>query len=93
LALPLEQFQWASFFYFHTWIQNTSTIFTLIPPFLVPTPLPLVPTQEKIYFFLYCASFFKILIVQGGFTLVHRVCIYRAFIQLPHPLCYLLIVP
>jgi hypothetical protein len=47
LPLPspiLEQFQQVSFFYFHIWIQNTSILYTLIPFFLVPTHLPLVPT-------------------------------------------------
>jgi hypothetical protein len=33
------------------WIQNTSTIYTLISFFLVPTPLPLVPTPRKGLFF------------------------------------------
>jgi hypothetical protein len=51
LPLPplsfLEQFQQVLFFYFHLWIQNTFTIFTLISLFLVPTPLPLVPTPGK----------------------------------------------
>jgi hypothetical protein len=33
----LEQFQQVSFFYFHIWIQNTSTISTFIHPFLMHT--------------------------------------------------------
>jgi hypothetical protein len=32
----LGQFQQVSLFYFQTWIQNTSTIFTLLNPFLMP---------------------------------------------------------
>jgi hypothetical protein len=34
------------------WIQNTSTAFTLIPPVLVPTPLPLVPVFPPALHFL-----------------------------------------
>jgi hypothetical protein len=41
LPLPsspsLEKFQQISFFYFHKWVQNTSTIFTLTHPLLMPT--------------------------------------------------------
>jgi hypothetical protein len=47
----LEQFQQVSFLYFHIWIQNTTTIYTLIPPFLMYTPLPQVPTPVKDLFF------------------------------------------
>jgi hypothetical protein len=36
-----------TFFYFHICIWNKPTIFTLIPLFLVPTPIPLVPTSGK----------------------------------------------
>jgi hypothetical protein len=38
----LEQFQQVLLFYFHIWIQNASTIFTLIHLFLLPSPLLLV---------------------------------------------------
>jgi hypothetical protein len=38
LAPLLRTLSKVSFFYFHAWIQNTSTIFTLIHPFLRPTP-------------------------------------------------------
>jgi hypothetical protein len=41
----LKQCQQVSSFYFHTWIQNTSTIFSLLHHFLIPFSLPLVPTS------------------------------------------------
>jgi hypothetical protein len=46
-------------------------------------PLPLISIPEKIYLPLLPFSFLNcVLIVQGGFTLVHQVCIYRALIKL-----------
>jgi hypothetical protein len=92
LPLPLlEQFQQVSFFYFHIWIQNTSTTYTLIPPFLVPTHLPQAPTPRKDLFFPPALLFFKkkikcILIKQGGLALVFQVCMHYAFIKLPSSL-------
>jgi hypothetical protein len=62
----LESFQQVSFFYFHIGIQNTTTIFTLIPLFHIPIPLPLVPIPRKdlkitflklLYFFSYVKDF------------------------------------
>jgi hypothetical protein len=41
----IEQFQQVSF-YFHTWIQNTDTVFTLLHPFLMPFPHLLVSTSR-----------------------------------------------
>jgi hypothetical protein len=43
----LQQFQQVSFFCFHIWIQNKSTMYTFISLFLVPTSLPLVPSSRK----------------------------------------------
>jgi hypothetical protein len=82
-CLLLEQFQQVSFFYFHIWIQNTSTIFTLINSFLVPTHWHL--PVEKTYFSL--LPF--ILLVQGDFALVLQACIYCDLIKLtPPPVTY-----
>jgi hypothetical protein len=80
----LEQFQQISFFYFHMWKQNTSTIYTLIHPVLVPTALPLVPTLEKTYFTLLAFIFLKCILINT------QACIYHALIKSP-PLHYLLI--
>jgi hypothetical protein len=38
--LPPSQ---VSLFHFHTWIHNISTIFALLYPFLMPSPLSLIP--------------------------------------------------
>jgi hypothetical protein len=79
----LEQFQQVSFFYFHIWIQNTSTIYPHSPFLCVhPWTRPIFPSYPLfIYFFVTC-----VLIVQGGCTLVFQVCIYCAFIKLtPFP--------
>jgi hypothetical protein len=86
--LFLAQFQQVSFFSFHIQVQNTPTIFTLILPFLMSIPLPLVPIPTKDLFFPPSLQFLIkfILIVQGGFALVHPVWIYCAFIKLTLPL-------
>jgi hypothetical protein len=55
----LEQFEQVLFFYFYIWIQNTSSIFTLIHSFLSPSLLLLVLTPGKYLFVLpFCPSFF-----------------------------------
>jgi hypothetical protein len=41
----LKYFQQVSFFFFHTWVHNISTILPFLHPFLTSFPLPLVPTQ------------------------------------------------
>jgi hypothetical protein len=46
----LRKISQVSFFYFHVWLQNISTIFILILPFLMPTHLPLDPPPDKTYF-------------------------------------------
>jgi hypothetical protein len=72
-----EQFQQFSFLYFHIRIQNAFIMFILLPPLLVLTHFPLVPTHRKDLFFF--------LIVQRGFTLVLQTCMYHALIKLtPH---------
>jgi hypothetical protein len=73
-----------SFFHFHIRIQNTSTIYTLIHPFLVSTSSQ-VHTAGKHLLFSPALHFLKtkcILIVQGGFALILQVCIYCVFIKL-----------
>jgi hypothetical protein len=80
-----------SLFYFHTHIQSTSTIFTLLHPLnLSPSHIhtgthlwtgPVSPS---------CPSFFKcVLTVQGGFTLVFHTYVHHSFNQI-NPLFYLL---
>jgi hypothetical protein len=63
LPLPLppfsEQFQQVSFFYFHLWIQSTSTILTLSPLSLCPHTSDWSPPPEKIYFSLLPFIFLK----------------------------------
>jgi hypothetical protein len=61
--------------------------------FLMPSPLPLVPTPRKDLFYPPVLPFFLkcVLIVQGVFTLVLQVCLYCAFMNWPPPLCSLLI--
>jgi hypothetical protein len=88
----ISKVQQVLFFYYHVWIQNTSTIFTLIPSFLVPTPSHWYPPQKR-FIFPSCSPFLKnyVSIIQGGFTLVLPVCIYRGLIKLTPPLQYLLI--
>jgi hypothetical protein len=46
----LEYFQYTSFFHFHTWIHNISTIFTVLLRVLISSPLPLVPTPDRTCF-------------------------------------------
>jgi hypothetical protein len=43
-------------FYFHIWVHSISTIFILLHPFLLSSPLPLVPTprQDLFYFLVIC---------------------------------------
>jgi hypothetical protein len=42
-----------------------STIFTLIPPFLLPSPLPLVPTsRQDLFYFPVLRLFFKDIFVR-----------------------------
>jgi hypothetical protein len=43
----LEELQQVSFFRFHTWVHNISTIFTLPHPFLISSPLHLVLLQAR----------------------------------------------
>jgi hypothetical protein len=92
LSSPLIPTSTGFILFFHIWIENTFTIYTLIPSFLVPTPSHWYSTLDKIYFFS-CLSFFLIkcvLIVQGGFALVLQVCIYHALIKLiPHYLLFI----
>jgi hypothetical protein len=38
LLPPFLKFQQVSFFHFHTWVHNISTIFTLLQPFLTSSP-------------------------------------------------------
>jgi hypothetical protein len=47
----LEQFQQVSFFHFHIWVQNIFTIFTLLHPFLISSPIPLAPTPTCLFYF------------------------------------------
>jgi hypothetical protein len=42
----LKQFQQVSFFRLHICVQNIPTILTLQLPFLISSPLPLVPTSQ-----------------------------------------------
>jgi hypothetical protein len=89
LTVFLEQFQQISFFYFRVWIQNASTIFTLIPTFLVPTHLPMVPTLRKDLFFLHAFHFLKVYINSPrGFTLILHTYIYHTLIKLTHSATY-----
>jgi hypothetical protein len=63
LTLLLRTVSKVSFFYFYIWIQNTSTRFTLSPPFLVPSLHPLIPTPGKeLIFFLPAFHFLKVCI-------------------------------
>jgi hypothetical protein len=55
----LEQFQQVSFFHFHTWEHNISTIFILLHSFLMSSPLPLVPTPRQKLFYLPVCHFWK----------------------------------
>jgi hypothetical protein len=64
-----------SFFHFHTWGHNISMTFTLVHPFIIFSPLPLVPTPQtrpvlpsyspflKKYFFFVSDSYTKNFIV------------------------------
>jgi hypothetical protein len=92
LLLPiLEKFQQISFLYFHMWIQNTSTIFTFIHPFLIPTPLPLVliPRKKTLFYSLVLHLNKKcILIVQAGFVLALQAYMNCALLKLM-PITYL----
>jgi hypothetical protein len=44
---------------FHTWVPSISTIFTLLHPFLISSPLPLVPTPRQDLFYLPVLRFCK----------------------------------
>jgi hypothetical protein len=48
--LFLEEFQQVSLLYFQTWIQNTSTMFTLLCSLHLPSPLPMIPTTRQVTF-------------------------------------------
>jgi hypothetical protein len=50
----LEEFQQISFFHFHTWVHNISTIYTLLHPFPISSPFPLVPLLDRT-----CFTFFQ----------------------------------
>jgi hypothetical protein len=58
IALPIFRTIWqVSFFYFHIWLQNTSTMFTFIHPFFMHTPpigicsqkRPIVPSSPSFF--------------------------------------------
>jgi hypothetical protein len=78
----LEQFQKVSLFYFHTRIQNTSTIFAF-PHLLVLLSLFLVvPTPRQMCFTFLSFILKCILIVHGDFILASQTCTYHALIRL-----------
>jgi hypothetical protein len=56
----LEQFQQISLIYFHTYIHNTLTIFILLHPLCLPSPLLLIlnPHTEPVKYVI--PSFFKV---------------------------------
>jgi hypothetical protein len=90
----LEQFQQVSFFCFLIWIQNTSTIYNLIHPFLMLIPSQWYSFLEKTYFNLLSSFLIMcILIVHGSFTLILQGCIYHALMKLIPPLLTLSLSP
>jgi hypothetical protein len=90
----LEQCQFASFFYFHMWVQNTSTMFTLVPPFLVPTHLPLVLIPRKdLFFILLLFICLKIYIDSPRGVCLSTSGLYiSCFNPINLPTCYLLVI-
>jgi hypothetical protein len=52
----LEQFQQVSFFHFHTWVHNISTI-TLLHLFFISSSLPMVPTPRQVLYSLISKEF------------------------------------
>jgi hypothetical protein len=76
----LEQFQQLSLLHFHTW--NISTIFTLLCPFFIPSPLPLVLTPGQDLFYLPVFQFF--LFFYDGYTefdcISIHMCVYIYYI-------------
>jgi hypothetical protein len=42
---------------FHTWVHNISIIFTILYPYLISSPLPLVPTPRQNLFYLSALCF------------------------------------
>jgi hypothetical protein len=68
-------------FYFHMWMQNPATTFTLSHPLLLPTPPHWYLLPEKTRFTLLFV--FKVHFNSPrGFSLVFHTCIYHAFIKL-----------
>jgi hypothetical protein len=81
LSAFLEQFQQVPLFYFHTWIQNTPTVVTLLHPLCLPLPSHRYPLPDRTRFSFLSFIFYKgILIVRGHFTLVFHTCIYCVLI-------------
>jgi hypothetical protein len=55
----LEYFQQVSFFHFHPWGYNISTILNFLYPFFISSPLPLIPTPRQNLFYLPFLCFWK----------------------------------
>jgi hypothetical protein len=55
----LEWFQQAFLFHFHTWVHSISITFLLLHPFLISSPLLLVPTPRQDLFYFPVLHFFK----------------------------------
>jgi hypothetical protein len=65
-----------SLLYFHTRIQSTSTIFTLLLSLYLPSYFPLVTTHGQDLCYLAVLHFLNcIVLVQGFFALVFHICI------------------
>jgi hypothetical protein len=65
LSPLLKISQQVSLFYFHIWIQNTSTILALIHPLLMSSRLPLEPIPRKDLFYLPALHFVKVYSPRG----------------------------
>jgi hypothetical protein len=67
--ISLEKFQQLMFTYFLIWMQNTSTIFTLIHPFMMPSTPPRYLLLKKTYFILLPFIFLVYIDGPNGFHL------------------------
>jgi hypothetical protein len=71
-------------FYFHTWIQSISTIFTLLHSLCLLSPSHWYPCLERTCFMFLSFIFKCILTVQVGFIVTFHQCIYCALLRLTY---------
>jgi hypothetical protein len=77
-----NSFNRSHFSIFHIWTHNISTIFTLLHPFLISSPVPLVPTSIQDLFYLYSSLCLRYTMR----FIMAFLCRYVLYSELVHPL-------